>query len=134
MKIKRLQNYAARLVTNNFDYINLRSADLIKSLRWMTVKERCFYFTTVLMFKSIHGLAPFYLVDEVIMNCDINALNTRSHPMNVYIPNVSSQFSKKAFKYAGATFWNGLPSFLKDINNIFDFKWKLKRHTHAFLM
>ena len=30
-KIQRLQNYAARLVTNNFDYVNCRSADIVKT-------------------------------------------------------------------------------------------------------
>lgn len=128
LKIQRLQNYAARLVTNNFDYLNCSSSAIIKSLRWMTVKQRCIYFTIVLMFKCIHGLAPFYLINDVVMNFDVNGFNTRSHPMNVYIPQVSSQLAKRAFKYIGASLWNDLPSFLKDTTDINNFKRKLRQH------
>jgi hypothetical protein len=131
MKIQRLQSYAARLITNNFDYINCRSVNIIKDLNWMTVKQRCMYFTTVLMFKCIHGLAPFYLVNDIVMNFDVNGFNTRSHPMNVYIPNVSSQLAKRSFNYSGANFWNALPSFLKDICDINDFKTKVKHYILA---
>ena len=62
--------YAARLVTNDFDYVNSRGLDIVKSLKWMNVNQRCQYFTTTLMFKCIHGLAPTYLVDNIVMNCD----------------------------------------------------------------
>ena len=33
-KLKRVQNYAARIVTGNFDYLNFRSADLLYELNW----------------------------------------------------------------------------------------------------
>ena len=127
-KIQRMQNYAARIVTNNFDYINCRGINIVKSLRWMNVKQRCKYFTITLMFKCIHGLAPSYLSDEVVMNCDVNMRNTRSHPMNVYVPSVSSQFAKMSFKYAGAVAWNDLPFILKDIHDYYNFKSRLKQY------
>ena len=94
----------------------------------MNVKKRCDYFTCILMFKCIHGLAPNYLVDDVVMNFDVNGMFTRSHDMNVYVPYVSSQFAKRSFKYSGAILWNELPSFLKDLHNISDFKRHLKCH------
>ena len=125
-KIQRLQNFAARMVTNNYDFINIRGIEIVKSLGWMNVRQRCFYFTTTLMFKCIHGLAPSYMVNDVVMNCDVNQMNTRSHPMNLYVPSVTSQFGKKSFKYAGAIAWNGLPSDLKDIYIYNSFKSKLK--------
>ena len=114
------------MVTNNYDFINIRGIEIVKSLGWMNVRQRCFYFTTTLMFKCIHGLAPSYMVNDVVMNCDVNQMNTRSHPMNLYVPSVTSQFGKKSFKYAGAIAWNGLPSDLKDIYIYNSFKSKLK--------
>ena len=90
----------------------------------MTVKQRCMYFTAILMFKCIHGLAPSYLVNDIIMNCDVNGINTRSHPMNVYVPYASSQFAKRSFKYSGAVIWNDLPAFLKEMYNLSGFKRK----------
>ena len=128
VKIQRLQNYAARIVTNNFDYINCRGIDIVGALKWMNIKKRCDYFTCILMFKCIHGQAPNYLVDEIVMNFDVNGMSTRSHEMNVYVPYASSHFAESSFKYSGAVLWNALPSFLKDIHNVHDFKCKLKRH------
>ena len=116
------------MVTNDFDYVNSRGLDIVKSLKWMNVKQRCQYFTTTLMFKCIHGLAPTYLVDNIVMNCDVNGINTRSHPMNVYVPHVSSPFAERSFGYVGAILWNLLPSSLKDVNNLIGFKYALKHH------
>ena len=55
-KLQKVQNYAARIISGNFDYINVRSISLIRSLKWMTISERCEYFTAMLMFKAINGL------------------------------------------------------------------------------
>ena len=125
-KIQRLQNFAARLITNNFDYVNCRGIELVKMLKWMNVKERCQYFTINLMFKCIHGLAPSYLANNVTMKFDVNGINTRSHPMDVYIPYVSSQLGERSFQYIGAKLWNMLPSSLKDVYDFNDFKFKLR--------
>jgi len=53
--IQRLQNFAGRVLANDFDYINSRGLDILKSLRIMNVKQRFAYFSLVQMFKCIHG-------------------------------------------------------------------------------
>ena len=40
-KLQRVQNYAARIITGNFDYLNTNSIGLICSLRWANVEEMC---------------------------------------------------------------------------------------------
>lgn len=125
-KIQRLQNFAARLILNNFDYINFRGQDLCKSLNWMIVRERCKYFTILLMFKCIHGLAPAYLCDQITMLIEVNNRCSRSHDMNVYIPMPRSELSKMSFNYIGATFWNALPNNLKECHTLDQFKYILK--------
>ena len=40
-KLHRVQNYAARIITGNFDYLNTNSIDLVLFLRWDNVQERC---------------------------------------------------------------------------------------------
>ena len=62
--LQRLQNHAARLILGNFDYINFRGIELVKSLGLYTIEERRDYFLATLMFKSIHGLAPAYLCNQ----------------------------------------------------------------------
>ena len=39
-KLQRAQNYAARMVLGNFDFINYRGLDIFKYLNWQAVKEQ----------------------------------------------------------------------------------------------
>ena len=87
--VQRVQNHAARLITGNFDYINCRGIDLIKSLNLYTIRERRDYFLTILMFKAIHGIAPTYLSDRIVMNFDVNGYDTRGSDMDLSLLYVS---------------------------------------------
>ena len=84
---RRIQNLLARIVCDNFDYINLRGIEMVQTLRVQTIHERRDYFLCILMFKCIHGFAPHYLCNDVIMYIDINGYNTRSaENMDLYLP------------------------------------------------
>ena len=51
----------------------------------MDVRERDFFFQTLLIYKCVHGLAPEYLTNNVgliMEENDINDLDTRRHHMN----------------------------------------------------
>ena len=122
-KIQRIQNLAARVITGNFDYINTRGIDLVKHLKLQNIRQRRDYFITTLMFKSIHGLAPNYLCDNVTMNFDINGYNTRGcDNMNVYIPRPYKEIYRNSFAYQGAVLWNALPPEVKESANLDEFK------------
>ena len=125
-RIQRLQNQAARVISNNFDLINSRGLDIVKLLKWMNIRQRCTYFTIVLMFKCIHGLCPNYLCDSITMQFDVSGLSTRSHPMNVYVPRPNCDLYKRTFAYCGAIYWNSLPDKIKDIYDLNSFKKALK--------
>ena len=91
--VQRLQNHAARLILGNFDYINFRGIELVKSLGLYTIEERRDYFLATLMFKSVHGLAPAYLCNQVVMNFDVNGYDTRgTDSMNVYLPKFKERY------------------------------------------
>ena len=66
-----MQNRAARILKGNYDCDNTRGIDLVKTLGLMNVSQRRDYFMIILMFKSIHGLVPNYLSDEITMQRDI---------------------------------------------------------------
>ena len=85
--VQRLQNAAARIITGNNDYINVRGEDLVRQLKWQTIKERRNFHTSTLMFKCLKGLAPHYLCDQVNLLRDINDYNTRyTSNFNVHVP------------------------------------------------
>ena len=95
-KLQKVQNYAARIISGNFDYINVRSISLIRSLKWMTISERCEYFTTRLMFKAINGLVPNYLSDSIVLAGEAHDRNTRlSESLDVHIPSHNSSALKR---------------------------------------
>ena len=85
-KIQRLQNRAARIVTGNYDYVSTRGTELVKRLKWMCVTQRRDYFILILMYKSIHGMAPAYLCNEITLHSEIAERTTRSvNDNNVYM-------------------------------------------------
>ena len=84
-KIQRMQNRVARIITGCYDFINTRGLDLVNELNLQNIRERRNYFLCNHMFKSIYGLAPTYLSDNIVMNADINEYNTRgAQNRNVY--------------------------------------------------
>lgn len=127
-KVQRLQNRAARIITGNFDYVNVRGIDLVKRLKWMTVNDRCTYFISLLMFKCIHGLAPDYLCNEITMHVDVaERLGRMFNVNNVYVPFSNLEIFKKAFVYKGPTIWNSLPDSMKEIHTLDSFKRNMKK-------
>ena len=126
-RIQRLQNRVARAIYNNYDFLNVRGIDLIASMNVMNVRQRRDYFMSLLVFKCIHGLAPDYLSNEILMSFDVSNRSTRSTDVNnVYVPNVHLSITKKSFCYQGPTVWNALPADIKQCNTIETFKIKAK--------
>ena len=126
-KIQRLQNRAARITTGNYNFINTRGIDLVKNLKWTCVSQRRGYFMAILMFKSIHGLAPHYLCDEITMQRDISARPTRSLECNnVCVPRASFECFSNAFAHRGPVIWNALPQDIKNSQTMDSFKINLK--------
>ena len=80
--------------------LNTRGIDLVKTLGLMNVSQRRDYFMIILMFKSIHGLVPHYLCDEIAMQRDIAVRTTRSTiNNNVHVPHITLECCKNAFAY-----------------------------------
>ena len=120
--VQRVQNHAARLITGSFDYINCRGIDLVKSLNLYNIRDRRDYFLTILMFKAIHGIAPTYLSDRIVMNFDVNGYDTRGSDMDLYLPTIRKEVYRNSFMYMGGNLWNDLPEFIQNSTNIESFK------------
>ena len=83
----------------------------------------------MLMFKSIHGLVPNYLCDEITMQRDIAERTTRSTiDNNVHVPHITLECCKHAFAYRGPVLWNALPDNIKKCESLNGFKQCLKLH------
>ena len=104
-KIQRLQNRAARIVTGNYDYVTTRGTELVRRLRWMCVTQRRDYFMSILMYKSIRGMAPAYLCNEITLHSEIAERTTRSVNVSVIRP---------VLEYACPVWHTSLPMYLSD--------------------
>ena len=128
-KVQRLQNRAASILTGNYDYVNTRGIDLVKTLGFMNVSQRRDYFTIILMFKSIHGLVSNYICDEITMQRDIAVRTTRSTiDNNIHVPHITLECCKNAFAYRGPVLWTALQENIKKCESLNGFKQCLKLH------
>jgi len=69
----------------------------------------------MLVFRSLHGLAPQYLVDDLIRVADMPSRlrSVRTHRLEV--PRVRhATIGDRTFRAAGSRLWNGLPSDVVD--------------------
>ena len=68
------------------------------------------------MFKSIHGIAPTYLSDRVVMNFDVNGYDTRGSDMELYLPTLRKEAYRNSFMYMGGKLWS-LYKILQTLNH-----------------
>jgi hypothetical protein len=127
-KIQRLQNYCARIVMNNFDFKNMRGIELVKILKWMSIKERVDYFLCLSMFKCLHDKAPHYMQNEVSLVPNIMTRYNEKRAYDIYLPPFISNTKERSLYVRGAKVWNKLPCDIKKINNIDTFKREYKKY------
>ena len=132
-KIQRMQNRAVRAIYNNYDYVNVRGTELVSTMNVMNVRQRRDYFMSLLVFKCLHGLAPEYLCNEIIMAIEVrDRLGRNIDENDLYVPYVNVNCTKNAFSYRGPLLWNNLENHMKECTNINDFKSKAKPYFLIF--
>ena len=94
---------------------NIRGIDLVRKLKWITITQRRGYFTALVMFKCVHGMAPDYLCDSISLHKAIANRITRSYDdvHKVHVSRAPIQLFKNAFAYRGPVVWNTLPKALR---------------------
>ena len=122
-RVQRIQNFCARIICKNYDYINTRWINLADSLKIQTIRQRREDFLSVLMFKAIHGLALHHLCNDVTMIVDVHGYTIRSSEnMNLYVPKYSNEICKRSFAYKGSILWSNLPDAVKESSSPDAFK------------
>ena len=125
-KIQILQNHAARL-TLGCKIREKHVIDIYKELKWMNVEQRSNYFTLVIFYRCLHGLAPEYLSDNVRIYSHNHGTRSQSST-NMCVERSRTDWGERAFKNAGARLWNILPIHIKNSPSVDSFKSQLKNH------
>ena len=122
-----MENAAARAITGNYDFINVRDDTLFNDLRLPRFNDRYKYQTALLMFKAIHGIAPAYICDNVCLSYEVNGRNLRYYDdMTLHQPIPNYEICKRSLAYNGPTIWNALPITIKTSSTIMQFKREFK--------
>ena len=87
------------------------------------------YLKCMLVYKSLHGLAPAYVLNEFSHACDIHSYNT-CHRDLLRLPLAWTTTCKYqgSFRFSGAKIWSTLPLALRSEHNLNKFGFGLKRH------
>ena len=120
-KLRRLQNCAARLAckVNRFDKV--RSEDLFKKLHWLKVRERVVYKVLLTVHKCVYGDAPPDLKDMI-------NLSQSNRTKKVEVKDCNGGMGDQAFSVCGPRLWNALPTRLRLLDDVKDFKAQIKTY------
>jgi len=103
--------------------------DTLASLHWLRFSERIQYKLATTVFRSLHGLAPLYLSDDLHRLVDIPSLRRLRSASSLQL-DVSRTHRQtvddRAFAAAGPTLWNSLTHDITDCVSMTSFCRKLK--------
>ena len=124
-KLRRVQNAAARLVTNTPRTCHI--TPILKDLHWLPIKYRIEFKIVLLTFKCLYGLAPQYLVDLIAVAAQsIYTLRSRNATLLVSAnARCLPTLGDRAFQ---PKLWNSLPAEIRNIESLTSFKRALKTY------
>jgi len=111
-RLQSIQNAATRFWTgaSRRDHIS----SVLRSLHWLSVKQRVAYKLATLVYKSLRGQAPSYLVDDCQLIADSGRPQLRSAHANVLtVPRTNTRLGDRSFSVAGPRIWNSLSASLR---------------------
>ena len=107
-RLQSVQNAAARLVTGAGRREHI--TPVLRQLHWLPVRQRIDFKVMVLVYKSLHRLAPPYLSDDCQFVTDVGRRHLRSADVHTCtVPRTQSRLGDRSFGVAGPRLWNSLP-------------------------
>ena len=122
-KLQKFQNRAARVITKlPFD---TNSNFLFDTLKWEKLSLRRKKQKALIMYKTIHDLAPEYL--QRLFSQRHAEYNLRNLEDKLTLPKPNTNYLKRSFCFSGAYLWNNLPQYLRNADSIGQFKRTIKQ-------
>eukprot|EP00914_Ancora_sagittata_P025000 GHVO01049851.1.p1 GENE.GHVO01049851.1~~GHVO01049851.1.p1 ORF type:complete len:124 (+),score=0.39 GHVO01049851.1:504-875(+) len=101
------------------------SADMYKSLNWMSLDYRYQYNSSILVFKCLNNLTPSYLNFFNFNNNNRTRSSTRS---DLIVPFARKNLLKNSFRVKGAEIFNKLPTTIRQSPTLASFKRAAFKH------
>ncbi|KAG1928623.1 hypothetical protein F2P79_023546, partial [Pimephales promelas] len=131
-RLQYVQNSAARMLTRT--KLGLHITPILTKLHWLPVKSRIKYKILLLTYKSLHGLAPQYIIDLLHSYTPSRSLRSSDKNLLVVPKSRLKTFGDRAFCVSAPSLWNKLPHEICSASSLSTFKNQLKTHlfTEAF--
>lgn len=124
-RLQRVLNAAARLTcyVTRFNHIT----PTLMELHWLPVKFRIHFKVALLVFKSLHGLAPPYLSELIQVKSEGRYALRSQDKMLLNVPRMTCKtFGDRSFAASAPKLWNELPLALRQCQSLVTFKNGLK--------
>ena len=123
---QRIQNFAAKMAAGKSKFSSATEA--LKELHILPIPVRCEFKILMMVYKSLHGLAPIYLTS--LLKPQSFAYKTRSSDQNMLVVPFTKRttFVNRSFSVAGPKLWNNLPTHIKNSESLDHFKKNLKTY------
>ena len=130
-KLQKIQNASSKVIYKLSKYDCVTT--LLKELHWLPIVHQISFKICTLMFKCIHGFAPKYLSDLVILPHPHNR-TLRSIDNNVLYTcrSRTELVHRGSFRLQGPQMWNSLPRNITECQTLTLFKSKLKTYYYYY--
>jgi hypothetical protein len=126
IKLQRIQNAAARLVTKT--KLREHITPVLINLHWLPIKQRIDYKILLFTYKALNGLAPQYICDMLTLLQNSRCLRS-SNKLLLKVPRSNTAtYGDRGFSRASPMLWNSLPEDIKNSRNLDTFKRNIKTH------
>lgn len=123
-RVGKLHNFAAKVAVGGarkHDHVT----PIFKKLKWLRMDTKYFYDICVFVFKITHKLLPEWLFPmPIVGQLRIGTMNTR-HQNSLFVPRTITDMGARNLKVVGPTFWNSLPTEIKNCHTLPLFKSRL---------
>ena len=116
-KLQKLQNRAARALT--FSSYDADASHLFQFLNSKNLSTQCDIQKPLMVFKSLHGLAPEYLSSKFIARSHTTSYTFRD---SVNKLTIRTNYLRNCLRYSGSVLWNSLPETLRQAESLRNFK------------
>ena len=119
--LQGVQNCLARVVTRSPHFS--RTTPLLKSLHWLPVCFRIFFFFFLVTYKALCNNQPIYLKEIVKppkRTCDLCS----SYQNVLFAPRIKTKKSEGSFSVAASKLWNHLPGEIRTSKTVHSFRKK----------
>ena len=125
-KLQRVQNSAAKLIMlkKKRDHVT----PLLKELHWLPIKYRSEFKILVITWKILHSSAPENIVNLITQYKPLRNLRSSNENFLIRSSIPRNCSGHRAFSNLSPFLWNGIPSAIRKIHSLSEFKSKLKSH------